>query len=307
MRETVDAYLAIRRAAGFKLEKTAPRLHGFARIAEARGDTHIRVETAIAWAASGRTPHARYRRMLDLVIFAKFVHAEDERHEIPSVTIFPFRVRRRPPHLYTDEEIVAILEAAGRLTPHGSSRPATYQTLFALMAVTGMRVQEALRLTIGDITEAGLVIRETKFRKSRLLPIHATTRAALDRYRERWRSFAGTESPLFVSLRGTACAYPTVEAVFRALLQQLGLRGPAGSLDQPSSGPRLHGLRHTFAVRSLEGCPDEHHAIGRHMTALTTYLGHSTMAATCWYLHASPTLMTVIADACETMDTGGAS
>jgi integrase len=304
MRKAVETYIAVRRAAGFKLVMTARSLLAFADFAAESGDTHITSKTAIAWAARGSSPHRRYRRLRDVVIFARFVAAEDELHEIPPAGVFPYRFNRRPPHLFTAGEIADILAVAGELTPRGSSRPATYQTLFALLAVTGMRVGEALRLTMGDVTEQGLVIRQTKFRKSRLLPLHASTAAALARYRERWRPEGGPDAPFFVTLRGGALAYPTAQAVFFELVRDLGLRGSRGTNAAPSSGPHLHDLRHTFAVRALETCPSEHHAIGRHMTALTTYLGHGQLSATCWYLHASPTLMTGIADACEALDQG---
>lgn len=307
MRDAVNNYIAVRRAAGFKLVKTERSLLKFADFATASGDTHVTAATAIAWAAHGSSPHRRYRRLRDVVLFARFMQAEDERHEIPPARVFPYRFHPRPPHLFTAGEISALLAAAGRLTPPGSSRPATYQTLLGLLAATGMRVGEALRLTVGDVTEEGVFIRQTKFRKSRLLPLHASTWEALERYRERWRAGVGAEAPFFISLRGKALAYPTVQCMFFHLVQGLGLRGPRGPKDEPSVGPHLHELRHTFAVRALETCPDEHHAIGRHMTALTTYLGHDQLSATCWYLHASPTLMTGIADACEAQDQGGES
>lgn len=305
--DLVDAYLAIRRASGFKLASSERHLRSFVRYAEARDETHIRTETAVAWAAEGCSPHARHQRLHSIVIFARHVHLEDPQHDVPSTSAFPFKPHRRPPHIYSRDEIDSILRAAGNLRPAGSSHPATYQTMLALLAVTGMRLGEVLRLTMADVTDAGLVVRETKFRKSRLLPLHDTTRLALALYRERWRPLAQPEDPLFVSLRGGAFTSATVIDTFQRLLRRIGLRGPAGTVDAPSSGPRLHDLRHTFAVRSLEECPAEHHAIGRHMTALTTYLGHAALVSTCWYLHASPTLMTGIADACEACDEGGAS
>jgi len=307
MRDAVKNYIAVRRAAGFKLAKTERSLLDFADFALARGDTRVTSKTAIEWAALGSSPHRRHRRLRNVAIFARFVVAEDHRHEIPPAGVFPYKFNRRPPHIFTAGEIADILAAAGKLTPRGSSRPATNQTLFALLAVTGMRVGEALRLTMRDVTEDGLVIRQTKFRKSRQLPLHASTWKALERYRLGWRSKAGAEEPFFISLRGRALAYATAADVFLTLVRQLGIRKPRGTKADPAFGPHLHDLRHTFAVRALESCPEEHHAIGRHMTALTTYLGHDQLSATCWYLHASPTLMKGIADACEVLDDRGAS
>ncbi len=301
----VESYVALRRAAGFKMDTIAWRLGRFAKFAGDHGDSHVRAETAVTWAGQGRSPHARHIRLRDVVRFAEHLRAEDPAHELPSRQVYPYHWIPKPPHIYTDEQVLAILDAAGRLGPLGSSRPATYRTLLALLAVTGMRVGEALRLRISDDDEDGLVVRETKFRKSRLLPLHASTRRALDGYRARWRPLAGPDEPLFVSLRRRELSRCTVDNVFLQLASDLGLRPPAGSRASPSRGPHIHDLRHTFAVRALEACPEGRVAINRHTLALTTYLGHSKVRDTFWYLHSTPQLMTDIADACAALDTGG--
>lgn len=190
MMDLVDTYIALRRASGFKVERNEYHLRSFARFAEARGETHIQMETAVAWAATARAPGARNARLSTLAIFARHLHLEDPGHQVPSASAFPHKQGRRLPHLYSPNEIDVLLQAAGKLSPRGSSRPATYQTLLGLLVVTGMRISEALRLTMADVTDAGLIIRETKFRKSRLLPLHDSARAALDRYRDRWRPLA---------------------------------------------------------------------------------------------------------------------
>lgn len=303
--ELAATYVIVRRAAGFKMEHAEYHLKGFVAFADARGDTHLRAETAIAWAATARSPNARYNRMQHLNIFARYVHLEDDRHEVPPSQVFAHKRHRRPPHIYTDGEVRALVEAAGRLEPVGSCAPETYATIFALLAVTGMRVREALRLRLADLTADGLVVRQTKFNKSRLLPLHASTRSALDAYRDRWRPAAEPEEPLFISRRRSAVNYSTFGKIFLRIARSAGLRPAAGRVGDPLIWPRIHDLRHTFAVRNLESCPHEHGAIGRHLTALTTYLGHSSVASTSWYLHASPTLMTDIADACAVFDAGG--
>jgi integrase len=146
------------------------------------------------------------------------------------------------------------------------------------------------------------VIRETKFQKSRLLPLHETTRRALDRYLS-VRSRLGTlDGALFVSTTATAPAYPTVVAVFLQLARAIGLRGGPGE-----RGPRIHDLRHSFAVRSLEACRGEPDAVARHIVALSTYLGHGHVTDTYWYLQATPILMRRIADAAEAFHRGGAA
>lgn len=177
----------------------------------------------------------------------------------------------------------------------------TYRTLFALLAATGLRVSEALGLRIIDVTDDGLVIREAKFRKKRLVPLHPTTRAAIGRYLAARRYWGGAEDHLFVSQHGGALPYQTVVATFLRLVRSVGLRGAPG---QP--GPRIHDLRHTFAVRALEQCPANPAAVTRHTLALSTYLGHGHVAATYWYLHATPRLLEAVADATEAFLGGGA-
>jgi len=306
MMALVESYLAVRRALGFKLDTVGWRLRMYARFAEARGDRHMRTATVIAWAATARSPHARHIRMRDAVHLAAYLRAEDPAHEMPPRDAFAYCWHPRPPYVYSAEEIDRILQAMGKLRPVGSSRGPTYQTLFALLAVTGMRVREALDLRIEDLTADGLLIRESKFRKSRLLPIHPTTRAALTAYRERWRPLAAPEDVLFVSLWRRPLAYSTAAKLFLVVARDLGLREPAPAPGVPQRGPRIHDLRHAFAVRSLEDCPEGQEAINRHMLALSTYMGHTMVRYTYWYLHATPQLMGDIADACEALDSGGA-
>lgn len=304
MRTLVAAYVAVRRAAGFRMNTIQWRLSLFARFAEERGDTHVRVGTAIAWAAQARTPHARHIRMRDLIRFATHLRAEDPAHEVPPSGVHAYKWTPRPPRLFSDEDIAQLLAAAGRLSPAGSSRPATIQTVLALLVVTGMRVGEALRLSMSDLSPEGLRIRDTKFRKSRLLPLHPTTHAALDAYRRRWRPLGGPEDPLFVSTRGRAFSYATIVKLFLCISRDLGLRGARGRPGSASDGPRLHDLRHTFAVRALESCSGGRGAVNRHTLALSTYLGHASLAGTSWYLHATPQLMKDIADACDALPSG---
>ena len=295
---SLDDYLALRRAAGFKLEGTERRLRLFVHFAEEQGDTYVRVDTAVAWAGTARSPHERCVRLQELAIFARHLRAEDARHEAPPPQVFAYKRHKRLPHIFSDEDVRLLLAAAqNRQRRPSDSTGDTYRTLFGLIAATGIRHGEALKLCIRDVTERALLIRDTKFRKSRMVPLHETTVAQLAAYRDRWRVVAGPDDPFFVSGTGKRLRRNGVNKVFRQLTDTLGLTTPAEEGRYP--GPRIHDLRHTFAVRSLELCPEGRAEINRHMLALATYLGHSSAKYTYWYLHVTPQLMTDTADACE--------
>jgi integrase len=176
-----------------------------------------------------------------------------------------------------------------------------YVTLFGLVAATGLRISEALAMRLEDVTEDGLIIRQTKFHKSRLVPLHPTTQRALSIYRKVREQLGTLDGSLFVSLWGKRLAYVTVDAIFLRLARSIGLRGEPGQ-----RGARMHDLRHTFAVRSLEQCRHDDKAVARHLAALSTYLGHVHATSTYWYLQATPALMEQIANAGEALYQGGA-
>lgn len=294
----LDDYLALRRAAGFKLKGTESRLRRFVRFAEEQGDTHVKVDTAVAWAGTARSPHDRYVRLQELAIFARHLRAEDALHEVPPPHVFVFKRHKRLPYIYSDQDIRRLMEAASnRHRRSGDSMGDTYRTLLGLIASTGIRVGEAINLRMSDVSALALVIRETKFRKSRMVPLHETTASQLAAYTDRWRVAAGPDDPFFVSLANTRLNRTQVNKVFRQLTDELGLTLPAEEGRYP--GPRIHDLRHTFAVRALESCPAGRAEINKHMLALSTYLGHCSTENTYWYLHVTPQLMTDIADACE--------
>jgi integrase len=169
-----------------------------------------------------------------------------------------------------------------------------------LLACTGLRASEAIRLRFDDITPDGLVIHRTQFRKSRLVPLHDTAQAGLERYLGQRRPYAPFDDHVFVSLRRKPLRLADVEAAFRTAVKQVGLPlGPKGVRPTP------HSLRHAFAVRALQTCPDGRDAITKHMLALSTYLGHTTVANTFWYLEAVPDLMLDIAERADRFVTGG--
>jgi len=297
--QAVESYLAVRHACGFELKSEGNLLRSFAAFSDARGKRHVCPETAIEWAGLARSVHQRARRLGEVIRFTHYVRAEDTSHELPQA-IFGSERRPRPiPYIFSQDDIQRLLQAASQ-SGYRSLRRQTYSTLFALLACTGLRVSEAIRLNFEDITPDGLVIRCSKFRKSRLVPLHETAQAGIERYLERRRPYAPFDDHVFVSLRRKPLLLADVETTFRTAVDKIGLpRGPG--LPRPTP----HSLRHTFAVRALEACPDGRDRITKHMVALSTYLGHGKVSDTYWYLETTPDLMRNIADHCENFFTGG--
>jgi integrase/recombinase XerD len=292
--QAVDTYLAVRRATGFKLQDDAWYLYSFARFASTQGDTHVVAQTAITWAGLARSESQRATRLKAIIRFARFSRAADDRHELPPQGVFSPQRHRPVPYLFSHEEIQALMSHAAQLGPAGSLRPQMYSTLIGLLAATGLRISEALRLCFRDITPDGLVIRETKFHKSRLVPLHPTTREALEAYLIKRAQLVTEDEHVFVSLQRRPLSRMTVYPTFTRLLVAAGLPRTSGR-----SKPRLIDLRHTFATNVLLASPESRDHIGRHMLALTTYLGHAHVSSTYWYLESSPQLMGDIAQACE--------
>jgi len=298
--EAVEKYVAMRRATGFAFRSEGSLLQSFAAFSDAAGKQCVSSETAIEWARSATSLSQRARRLGQVIRFARYIRAEDPHHEIPP-TVFGSENRSRPvPYIFSKEEIQRILQAASALGKRNAFRGHTYNTFFALLACTGLRVSEAIHLRFEDITADGLVIRCTKFRKSRLVPLHETAQIALERYIKLRRVYTPWDDHVFVSLRRRALLLHDAEAAFHDVVEKVGI--PRGDgLPRPT----IHSLRHTFAARALETCPDGRDRITKHMLALSTYLGHSKVADTYWYLEATPELMRQIADACQQFFTGG--
>lgn len=302
LREDLDRHISLHHALGFKFRTQALLLRNFVAYAEARGDQVVGAGRILAWAVQAPSPEQRRNRLLEARRFAIAMHAEDSRHEIPAADALGRGLfTRRIPYIYSEDDIRRLMAAAASLTPAGTIRPVTFATLFGLLAATGMRISEALALRLSDITDDGLIIEKTKFKKSRLLPLHPSTKRALDDYLAVRLRVATESATLLIGNAGEAVAYPTVIAVFLRLSRSIGLRG---SSDR--GGPRIHDLRHTFAVRSLEHCPRNTAAVSRHIVGLSTYLCHAHVTDTYWYLQASPALMTDIADAGEALQRGDA-
>lgn len=296
----VDSYLAVRRAVGYELEVPEYLLRSYARFAAQHGDAHIRASTAIRWARTAPSLSQQDHRLNTVIRFARHMQVEDERHEMPPKGIFGYKKQRRAPYIYSQIDTDRLLQAATRLGPPDTLRPYTYTTLCALLSVTGLRISEALALHLDDVTPDGLIIRKTKFQKSRLVPLHETTAVGLKSYLARRKRVAAGDDHLFVSLRGKVLDRSGVQWTFRNLLKTIGLDSGPGK-----RRPRIHDLRHTFAVRALEACPEGRDNISRHMLALSTYLGHTHISDTYWYLESTPRLMRDISGACESFMAAG--
>ena len=294
----VERYISLRQTLGFKLRDLSFNLSAFARFAAGRGETHIRVSTAVEWATAGSSPHARYIRLRDVARLARFLHAEDPTHEVPTNPFYA-PMRRRLPYIYTPEEIVQLVEATGRLRETYPLRRRVYGTLLGLIAATGLRISEALDLRAQDILPDGVLhIRCTKFGKGRLIPLHPTAAKAFDQYLEQRRQLSVTDDHVFLSAGNQRIASSMAEYTFRRIRH---LAGIAPSRTRP---PRIHDLRHTFATRALEHCSTRREVVARHFVALATYMGHADIAHTYWYLEATPELMTGIAAAAEALVAG---
>jgi integrase len=298
----VESYLGVRRTAGFELEVPEYLLRSFARFAGERGDTHVHSQTVIEWASLAPSLSQRDHRLKTVTRMARHLQVEDDRHQVPPRDTFGFRKTRRVPYIFSRAEINRLISAATQLGPPLSLRPHTYSTLFALLSVTGLRISEALALRLEDVTSDGLLIRKTKFHKTRLVPLHETAAGELERYIDSRKRVAATDDHLFISLRGRGLCRSAVQWTFRELLKLIALDPPPGG-----RRPRIHDIRHTYAVRALEACPEGRDNVGRHMLALSTYMGHSKISDTFWYLQATPQLLRDIADACEDLFSGGAS
>jgi integrase len=292
LRQAVLEYLALRRALGFKLRDAEDCLKDFVAFAEERGITRITTHMALDWALSkpSARPERAAERLRAVRAFARHYIGIDPATEVPPTKLLPHRVRRRQPYLYTDDDVERLLARASCLPPQDGLRPWTYYCLLGLLGVTGMRLGEALRLYVTDVDldQEVLTVRDSKFGKSRLIPIQASTRAALLQYRDRRDQLlqGHVQRHFFVSGRGTPLIPSCVHRTFYALLAQTGLF-VVGDVQRP----RLHDLRHRFAVRTLLQWYRNGEDVERRLPELSTYLGHTCIENTYWYLSAYPELM----------------
>jgi len=290
LEQSLADYLAVRRALGYKLERAGKLLGQFVAFLDEAGSPTITTELALRWATLPAGGEGRWwaYRLSAVRAFAAHLHTIAPACEVPPADLLASRSRRATPYLYSDQEVAALIAAAAMLrTRH---RTATCRTLIGLLAVTGMRVGEAIRLDKGDIDfkHGLLVVRDSKFGKSRELPLHASTVDALRRYlRRRDRPRPDQSTPaVFVSAAGTRLLYCNVQNTFGRLVRHAGLEPRSASCR-----PRLHDLRHTFAVATVldaYGCGAD---VQARLPLLSTYLGHVNPGATYWYLQAAPELL----------------
>jgi len=292
LRQAVEDYIQMRRSLGFKLKEAKAGLLKFVSFLEQRGASHITIALALEWAQQDPAvrPAEWARRLTFVRGFARHWSAHDPQTEVPPWELLPHRPGRARPYLYSDEEVQRLLQAALQLPPADGLRAQTYHCLLGLLSVTGLRISEALNLQSEDVdlTEGILTIRGAKFGKSRLVPIHASTRKVLSDYAlRRDRFLAGRPMAcFFVSKRGTRLVDSEVRNTFYDLSRQIGLRGPSAS-----HGPRLHDFRHRFALRTLVQWYRSGQDVERRLPILSTYLGHVLVAGTYWYLTGCPELM----------------
>ena len=288
----VDEYLTLRRGLGFDLKTPEWLLRDFARYADRIGHSGpVTIELAVQWARSSRSsnPAQAARRLVVVRQFARHRALFDPATEVPPVGLLGRIPRRPPPHIYTAAEVAALLQQASRLLPRHGLRPATYVAYFALLVSTGLRLSKACRLTTHDVDLVNgiLTIREIKFRKSRLVPLHPTTTQALARYaarRDACRAEPRSEY-CFRTEHAPRLTRAAVEKTFSRIRGRLGWTAQGRTRQ-----PRIHDLRHTFVVRRLLRWHQEGADVDHNILALATYLGHAKVTDTYWYCTAVPEL-----------------
>jgi integrase/recombinase XerD len=298
LRQALRNYLELRRALGFKLERHGALLPGFVASVEASGSSIITTAAALDWATKSSRVTAKWAaaRLAMVRAFAAYVQTLDPRTEVPAQELLSHPPRRKPPpYIYSDEEVEAIMDATDRITD--PFRAHTYRTVVGLLASTGMRVGEAIALDRSalDCTEGVITVRNGKFGKSRSVPLHPQASSALAEYaRHRDRRFRRPANPaFFLSLAGSRLIYSDVHQTFLHLLVAASLA------DREPHRPRIHDLRHTFAVRTLVEWYRAGLDAESRLPLLSTYLGHVNPSSTYWYLAAAPELLGAAAERLE--------
>ena len=290
-RKRVEEYVELRRSLGFKLLDAKVGLIKFASFLQQRRAAHITISLAMEWAQQDKTARpAEWARRLSFVRgFARHWSAHDSQTEVPPSGLLPHRPGRAHPYLYSNDEVRKLLQAAQRLPSAHGLRGPTYHCLLGLLAVTGLRISEARNLQTEDVdlNEGVLTIRGAKFGKSRLVPIHPSTRKVLSDYASRRDRFLARAARDLLRIRAwDRLDGAEIRRTFYFLSRQIGLRGPSDS-----HGPRLHDFRHRFAVETLVQWYRSGQDVERRLPVLSTYLGHVHVADTYWYLSACPELM----------------
>jgi integrase len=295
IRQAIDDYLSVRRKLGYKLVDHGWLLADFASFLEAADASTVTVQAALAWATLPQDvlPSWWAARLRVVRGLCRHLKAFDPATEIPPVGLLEARNRRAVPYLYSEAEVAALMAATGSLRP--ALHAATYRTLIGLLAVSGMRLGEAIRLDRSDLDSDNgvLVVRDSKFSKSREIPLHPSTFAALSDYQHLLdQRFPGPRCPaLLVSTRGTRLVRQNIEYVFPRLVRQAGLKPRSDRCH-----PRLHDFRHSLAVNTLLDWYRQGLDVQSRLPLLSTLLGHTKPANTYWYLSAVPELLALAAE-----------
>jgi len=296
----LEEYLALRRRLGFKLRDAGCELHKFVRFAQKANASFITTKLALAWAtqSTGCQPAYWTTRLGMVRRFAEYLSAVEPRTEVPPQGLLPHRFHRKSPYFYSDLEVARLIEAAQQIPSPKGLRAATYSTLFGLLAVTGMRLGEALGLDRQDVDlDQGLLkVRQSKFNKSRWVPIHPSTQGKLKAYQHlRDQIFPHPSSPSFLlSEQGTRLTDWIARRWFICLSRQIGLRQPTDH-----QGPRIHDLRHRFVIQTLRDWYRTNKDVEAHLPELTTYIGHGHVRDTYWYISATPELLQLATERLE--------
>ena len=293
-------YISLRRSLGYKLIDAASRLKDFCSFMEREGASYVTAKLALQWAMEPRNViPAHWSSRLSVVRrFAQYAKAMDPRNEVPPYGLLPYKYQRCNPYIYRDEEVLRLLQACTSFTCGKGLCWHTYYTVFGLLAVTGMRISEVTALDRKDVDLShGIIsIREAKFSKSRFIPLHDSTLQVLREYarlRDQIHPKSGV-SAFFLSDRGTWLTAWAVRWAFIRLSHQIGLRKPTDS-----HGPRIHDLRHSFAVKTMIEWYREGVDVEKHIPLLSTYLGHVKPSDTYWYLSSVPELIGLAATRLE--------
>ena len=292
LQNALGDYLAMRRALGFKLRQAGKALLHFVLFLENRGAEYITTPLALEWALepASAKPATWAQRLSYVRGFAQYVSASDTRTEIPSCQLLPHKVARARPYIYTELEVEQLMQAAQEMPGKHAIQKRTYYCLLGLLAVSGMRISEALNLKAAhvDLSAGVLTIEGTKFGKSRLLPLHTSTQKILADYLQCRNQFLRDFDAdyFFVNMVGNRLDSGTFRRTFYELSRKIGLRGK-----DAASGPRLHDFRHRFAVETLLRWYRHDEDVERRLPTLSTYLGHVHVSDTYWYLTSYPELM----------------
>jgi len=296
LEQAMTDYLQLRRSLGHELADVGRLLPSFVSYLDAQGSSTVTIEAALGWAqqpATARVTSVGSRRMTAARGFARYLAGIDDGTQVPPLGLIPQPQRRRRPFIYPSADIDAVMDQI-RCAIASPLRVATYQTLIGLLAISGLRIGEAIKLDRSDIdwTTGVLLIRESKFGKSRLVPLHPSAMEVLAEHADLRDTLqpAPAEPSFFVSLTHKRLSYAVVCQAFRQLVDNAGVGAGA------PSKPRLHDLRHTFTVRTMLEWYRSGQDVGAKLPALSTYLGHREPASTYWYLSATPELLALAAD-----------